>query len=100
MAGAAEYEQVFRARYANDGRVAPWNSPKTGYTDAEGTDWWDEVINKTALVQNYQLSINGGNEKYNYALSMGYFRDNSQYDVGYWTKSPSTSTPSTISTNM
>lgn len=50
MAGAAEYEQVFRARYANDGRVAPWNSPKTGYTDAEGTDWWDEVINKTALV--------------------------------------------------
>lgn len=86
MAGAAEYEQVYRARYANDGRVAPWNSPKTGYTDAEGTDWWDEVINKTALVQNYQLSINGGNEKYNYALSMGYFRDNSQYDVGYWDK--------------
>lgn len=83
MAGADEYKQVFFARYTNDGRVAPWNTPEGQNVE---TDWWDTVINKTALVQNYQLGISGGNEKYTFAASVGYFRNNSQYDVGYWDK--------------
>lgn len=85
MAGAAEYEQVFKTRYTNEGRTPIWNS-KDNITDAEGTDWWNEVINKTALIQNYAFSISGGNEKLVYNLSLGYFRNNSQYDVGYWDK--------------
>ena len=83
MAGADEYKQVFFARYTNDGRVAPWNTPEGQNVE---TDWWDTVINKTALVQNYQLGISGGNDKYTFAASVGYFRNNSQYDVGYWDK--------------
>ena len=47
---------------------------------------WDEVINKTALVQNYSLNISGGSDKLVYNLSMGYYRNNSQYDYGYWDK--------------
>ena len=86
MAGAAEYERVMKARYTNDGRSPQWNSPYNDYTDDMGTDWWNTVINKTALVQNYQLGISGGNEKYTFAASVGYFRNNSQYDVGYWDK--------------
>lgn len=86
MAGAGEYEQVFKARYANEGKAPVWNSPKEGYTDAEGTDWWKEVVNSTALVQNYQLGVSGGNDKLVYSLSAGYFRNNSQYKVGYWDK--------------
>ena len=86
MAGAAEYERVMKARYTNDGRSPQWNSPYNDYTDDMGTDWWNTVINKTALVQNYQLGISGGNEKYTFAASVGYFRNNSQYDMGYWDK--------------
>ena len=86
MAGAEEYEKVFKARYTNDGRVPQWNSPYSDYTDDMGTDWWNTVINKTALVQNYQLGISGGTEKYTFAASVGYFRNNSQYDMGYWDK--------------
>lgn len=85
MAKASEYEQVFKARYTNDGRTPIWNS-KDNITDAEGTDWWNETVNKTALVQNYAFSVSGGNEKLVYSLSLGYFRNNSQYDVGYWDK--------------
>lgn len=85
MAGASEYEQVFKTRYTNDGRTPVWNG-KDGYTDAEGTDWWNETVNKTAMVQNYQFSVAGGNDKLVYNLSLGYFRNNSQYDVGYWDK--------------
>lgn len=84
MADAQEYYDVFQMRYANDERTAPWNGPTT--FDGPGTDWWDEVINKTALIQNYTLGVNGGSEKVNYNISLGYFRNNSQYDVGYWDK--------------
>ncbi|MDO4164710.1 MAG: TonB-dependent receptor [Bacteroides sp.] len=85
MAKASEYEQVFKARYTNDGSTPVWNS-KDNITDAEGTDWWKEVVNSTALVQNYSFSIAGGNDKLVYNLSLGYFRNKSQFDYGYWDK--------------
>lgn len=85
IAGAAEYKEVFNKRYANDNATSIWND--TGATtNPGGTDWWDQVINKTALVQNYSLSISGGTDKLVYNLSFGYYRNNSQYDYGYWDK--------------
>lgn len=86
IAWADEYEKVFNTRYANDGRVAPWNSPYVDYAAVDGTDWWDEVVNKMALVQNYSLSVRGGNDKYVYGLSIGYFKNHSQFDYGAWEK--------------
>lgn len=86
IASAAEYEQAYKTRYANEGRTAIWNSPKSGYAEGEGTDWWDTVVNKTAMIQNYQLSVSGGTKNYVYNLSVGYFRNNSQFDYGYWDK--------------
>ncbi len=86
MAWAGEYEKVFNKRYANDGRTAPWNSPYVDYSDVDGMDWWNEVVNETALVQNYALGVRGGNEKFIYSLSVGYFKNHSQFDVGYWDK--------------
>ncbi len=86
IAGANEYEKVFNKRYENDGHVAPWNSPYVDYADVDGTDWWNEVVNKTALIQNYSLSVRGGNDKFVYSLSVGYFKNNSQFDYGYWDK--------------
>ncbi|MDR0422928.1 MAG: TonB-dependent receptor [Proteiniphilum sp.] len=85
VAKASEYEQVFKKRYENDERTSIWTG-KENITDAEGTDWWNRVINKTALVQNYSLGVSGGNEKLVYSVSLGYFRNNSQYDTGYWDK--------------
>ena len=85
IAGAAEYKEVFNTRYANDNATSIWND--TGATtNPGGTDWWNQVINKTALVQNYSLSISGGTDKLVYNLSFGYYRNNSQYDYGYWDK--------------
>ncbi len=85
MANAAEYKEVFNTRYLNDGGTPKWND--TGATtNPGGTDWWDEVINKTALVQNYSLNVSGGTEKLLFSFSLGYFRNDSQYDYGYWDK--------------
>ncbi|MDR1865383.1 MAG: TonB-dependent receptor, partial [Bacteroidales bacterium] len=38
----------------------------------DGTDWQDEAF-RTALVQNHQLSVTGGNAKTRYAVSGNYF---------------------------
>lgn len=85
MAGIDEYKEVFNTRYSNDGAGSVWND-KGATTNPGGTDWWNEVVNKTALVQNYSINISGGSDKLVYNLSLGYYRNDSQYDYGYWDK--------------
>lgn len=85
IAKASEYEQVFKTRYANDGQKAPYNGIEN-ITDAQGTDWWNEVIRDVALQQSYNFGFSGGTDKYIYSSSIGYFRQNSQYKVGDWQK--------------
>ena len=48
IAGAAEYKEVFNTRYTNDGGTSIWNDTGAA-TNPGGTDWWDTVVNKTAL---------------------------------------------------
>lgn len=79
IADAAEYEKVYNARYTNDGQVSPFKG-------GASTDWWDEVINKTAIQQNYNIGFSGGNDKLIYSANIGYYRQNSQYKTGYWQK--------------
>jgi TonB-linked SusC/RagA family outer membrane protein len=38
----------------------------------EGTEWFDEIF-EPAIIQNYNLSVNGGNSNGLYAISLGYF---------------------------
>ena len=85
VADAAEYKEVYNMRYTNDGSQSMWND-MGATTNPGGTDWWDEVVNKTALVQNYALSVSGGTDKLLYNLSLGYYKSDSQFDVGYWDK--------------
>ncbi|MBD1391886.1 SusC/RagA family TonB-linked outer membrane protein [Mucilaginibacter glaciei] len=45
------------------------NDPSTYGT----TNWQEEVFDKNAPISNYNLSINGGNEKTRFSLTSGYF---------------------------
>lgn len=85
MAGASEYEKVFKARYINDGNTPSYNG-KENITDAEGTDWWDESLRDMALQQNYNFSFSGGDDRLIYSSNIGYYRQQSQYNVGVWQK--------------
>jgi TonB-linked SusC/RagA family outer membrane protein len=68
---ASEY-----AQFVNDANVND-NQPPV-FTDEQvkafgkGTDWQDEIF-RSAPMANYQLSISGGDEKTQYAISAGYF---------------------------
>lgn len=89
VADAATYEKAFKARYTNDG--TDWSSAwyangftKDNLTAADNTDWWDQTINKLALQQDHSVSFQGGTEKFAFSGSVGYFRQESQTDYGYW----------------
>ena len=85
IAGASEYEQVIKTRYTNDGKTPVWNGTEN-ITDAQGTDWWKECIKSAALQQNYDFSFSGGNDKFLYSASIGYYKQDSQYKTGEWQK--------------
>ncbi|MDR0683080.1 MAG: TonB-dependent receptor [Dysgonamonadaceae bacterium] len=51
---------------------SPYYPANLTYSSIE-TNWQNEVFNSNALIQNYHLSIDGGSENNNYAISAGYF---------------------------
>lgn len=99
------------ADYMNDG-FAEWMKvynlaeskyyPTTFDYANQETDWQDEVFKKNAFMHNYNLSVDGGNDKGHYALSANYFgqegtiigsnyqrftiRLNSDYEIRKWLK--------------
>ncbi len=42
-------------------------------TLGEGTDWQDAIFNKSASIQNHELSLSGGNNRSTFYTSFGYF---------------------------
>ncbi len=62
------------AEFSTEGRLAAQMVPYAGYSNPDtllNTDWQEELF-KVAPIQNYQLSVSGGNEKGNYYISFGY----------------------------
>ena len=58
----------FASRYGNP--AGPYPKPIAEY--GEGTNWQREIF-RTAPIQNYQLSVTGGNDKVRYLVSGNYF---------------------------
>ena len=71
--------EAWEAAYKSDGtnsfaRSAYYQMLKDGYSEAEarkGTDWYKEIM-RTGHVQNHELSLQGGNDKGMYSVSVGY----------------------------
>jgi len=70
---AKEYMTIMNEAQVNDGNAPRYSSDYIAAFQGNGTDWQDEVFNYDAPVQQHQVSINGGNDKMTYFLSLGYF---------------------------
>ncbi|SFC10980.1 TonB-linked outer membrane protein, SusC/RagA family [Flagellimonas taeanensis] len=68
LMNAQEYMALYNEKATNLGQTLPY---PTG-VDYVATDWQDEIF-RTAPIQNYALSINGGGESNKYFVSMNYF---------------------------
>ena len=69
-----EYAQFVNDANTNEGRAAVY-TPDQVNAFGEGTDWQNEIF-RSAPISNYQLSMSGGDERTQYALSGGYFKQN------------------------
>lgn len=66
---ATEYATIMNEGYINAGLAPAYNNP---FEFGKGTDWIDATLNHNAPVMKHDLSISGGSESVNYALSAGY----------------------------
>jgi TonB-linked SusC/RagA family outer membrane protein len=78
-----EYAQFVNDANTNEGRPAVYTAEQVA-AFGEGTDWQNEIFQQ-APIQNYQLSMSGGDERTQYAIGGGYFRQdgvviNSNFD--------------------
>jgi TonB-linked SusC/RagA family outer membrane protein len=62
------------ATLRNQALVAAGQTPVFANPESfgEGTDWQEQVFNRSAKKQNHELSVGGGNDKANYFMSFGY----------------------------
>lgn len=51
------------------------SSDKTKYEYSGDTDWYGDIMNTVALSQQYNISLNGGTDKTQYFMSLGYIND-------------------------
>ncbi|MEZ0608889.1 SusC/RagA family TonB-linked outer membrane protein [Fibrella sp. WM1] len=78
-----EYAQFVNDANTNEGRAPVYTQAQVD-AFGEGTDWQNELF-RQAPIQNYQLSFSGGDERTQYAIGGGYFRQggvvvNSDFD--------------------
>ena len=83
------------------GYESPYHPSNMNYSKVE-TDWQEEVFNRNAIIQNYHIGVNGGNQQGQWSMSASWFnqdgtiigsdftrltlRANSSYNVNKWVK--------------
>ncbi len=72
MADATEYATAINELQTENGGTALFANPASF---GKGTDWYRQVL-RDAFVTNHQVSINGGTDKSDYNLSLGYLDQN------------------------
>lgn len=69
LLNATEYATLLNESYLAAGQPIRFANPASY---GKGTDWQDAVFNNSAMIQNHELSISGGNDRSTYFSSFGY----------------------------
>lgn len=83
LLNAAEYATMVNDANLNEGKAAVYTQEQVD-AFGKGTDWQDEIL-RDAPISNYQLTLTGGDDKTQYAIAGGYFKQegiviNSNFD--------------------
>jgi TonB-linked SusC/RagA family outer membrane protein len=71
LLNSAEYLEIFTESYDNEGVPKQWTDADLQQYEGVDTDWKKQV-KRTGVLQNYELSVAGGNDNSNYYISAGY----------------------------
>lgn len=69
LLNATEYATLLNESYMAAGQPIRFSNPASY---GKGTDWQDAVFNNSAMIQNHELSISGGNDRSTFFSSFGY----------------------------
>jgi len=88
VAGAEEYMIIQNLKRYNErpGSGEYQLFSQDDIANAVTTDWWNEVMRPLAPRYNTNMGFDGGTKKFRYSGNVGYFRQESQMDVGHWNK--------------
>ena len=70
LLNATDYATLRNEQSVNGGGPVIFENPAAL---GDGTDWQSTIFNNSANIQNYELSVSGGNDKSNFYTSLGYF---------------------------
>lgn len=84
IADAKEYMLVQNEKRYNAGQGEYALFSKEEIDNATTTDWWDEGMRSLAPVYSVNIGFDEGSRKFRYSLNAGYFRQESQMEVGNW----------------
>lgn len=68
LLNAREYEEYVNEAYENAGSKVPYDLSLT----PANTDWQDLILQKNAIMQNYALSVSGGDAKTRFLMTLNY----------------------------
>lgn len=88
IAGAEEYMTIQNLKRYNErpasGEYQLFSEEQI--LNAKTTDWWDEAIRQISPKYNINVGLDGGSRRFRYSGNVGYFRQESQFEVGNWDK--------------
>jgi TonB-linked SusC/RagA family outer membrane protein len=86
IASAKEFMLVHNEKYYNAGQGEYALFSREQIDTLQGTDWWDKAMRTIAPKYTLNVGFDGGSKKLRYSGSVGYFRQESQLEVGNWDK--------------
>ncbi|WP_347839374.1 TonB-dependent receptor [uncultured Draconibacterium sp.] len=89
MMDAGQFARYFSEASANQGDLPPFTNEQIQQYEngtLPHTDWWGEVMDDTAPIQQHNISINGGTKKTKFFVSLGYLDQGGLYDLAWLKK--------------
>lgn len=82
FANASDYVQLYNEKLQFEGNTDPSKVLTLGQFNGVDTNWMDEILRKTSLINSHNLGISGASEKARYAMGIGYFTQDGIMNAG------------------
>jgi len=84
--GFAPYKYISNKGGMDAIDMSTYSYPDLIYSNFGNTNWWNEITQKNAPIQNHNLGISGGNDKGQYNISLNYYDNRSVVKDYYYTR--------------
>ena len=81
-ANAADYVKLYNEKLAFEGNTNPADQLTLAQFNGVDTNWMDEILRKSSVINSHNLSFNGASEKSTYGVGLGYFTQGGILDAG------------------